>query len=177
MQSNYSSRKSARFLPIQVQAGYALVTSMLLLLMLATMGVSMYGNVNIQEQMAFNMRVKNRTFIAADSMLQSNWTLGKLTSARIAPGPVTTAITGGYNQENGITITGSMITCYKGESIDSVGYSMDAKLGRTVYKLQTFEAEATANETMANATTAIALGGFIVMGTQNGVSKIDPTCL
>ncbi len=154
------------------QAGYALVTSMLLLLMLATMGVSMYGNVNIQEQMAFNMQVKARTFIAADSLLQSNWTLGSLMKVRAEKEPVKWDEDDMYNQTTaGVTIdVDSNITiCFDGEINKSIGFGTEASLhashsgSNTVAKYQKFQLVANARDSVTNAETEIQQGGVMEM--------------
>ena len=158
------------------QAGYALVTSMLLLLMLATMGVSMYGNVNIQEQMAFNMRVKNRTFIAADSMLQSNWTRGQLTKVRQETDPVELIQDTMYDQDispgNSIDLVSTVTACFAGQMSQSLDNGLDDSLNYgandgTIAKNQKFKLIANAQENATNAETELHQGGFMLMPAGN----------
>ncbi|WP_052064110.1 pilus assembly PilX family protein [Acidihalobacter prosperus] len=58
------------------ERGFALVVSLLILVILTLLGVSMFGNVGLQERMAGNTREKNRAFAAAQTALQyAQWWL------------------------------------------------------------------------------------------------------
>ncbi|AOV18273.1 hypothetical protein BJI67_15465 [Acidihalobacter aeolianus] len=58
------------------QEGFVLVVSLLILVILTLLGVSMFGNVGLQQRMASNTREKNRAFEAAQSALQyAQWWL------------------------------------------------------------------------------------------------------
>lgn len=52
------------------QKGFALVVSLLILVVLTLLGVSMFSNVGLQQRMAGNTREKNRAFNAAQTALQ-----------------------------------------------------------------------------------------------------------
>lgn len=58
------------------QKGFALVVSLLILVVLTLLGVSMFGNVGLQQRMASNTREKSRAFEAAQAALQyAQWWL------------------------------------------------------------------------------------------------------
>ena len=156
-----------------VVSGYALVTSMLLLLVLATLGVSMYGNVTVQEQMASNVRVKNRTFITADSILQSNWTLtglGKVTDSPIVESGIEL-----YSQGESIAIDGEVSVCFFREEPTIIGYELNADINgsNTPIRNHSFMAESVAKEEATHAETRLAQGGFIPLPSANKTGNCD----
>lgn len=64
------------------QNGFALVVSLLILVVLTLLGVSMFSNVGLQQRMAGNTREKNRAFHAAQTALQyGEWWLTQQPSA------------------------------------------------------------------------------------------------
>lgn len=76
------------------QKGFALVVSLLILVVLTLLGVSMFSNVGLQQKMAGNIREKNRSFHAAQTALQfGEWWLtqsGHATQGVNCSGPSTT---------------------------------------------------------------------------------------
>lgn len=60
------------------QKGFALVVSLLFLVVLTLLGVSMFSNVGLQQRMAGNTREKNRAFQAAQTALRyGEWWLSQ----------------------------------------------------------------------------------------------------
>lgn len=60
------------------QSGFALVVSLLILVVLTLLGVSMFSNVGLQQRMASNTREKNRAFQAAQTALKyGEWWLSQ----------------------------------------------------------------------------------------------------
>ena len=55
------------------QNGVVLVACLLMLLIVTVLGVSAFSDVNLQEKMAGNFRVKTRTFEATNASVQEQW--------------------------------------------------------------------------------------------------------
>lgn len=138
-------------------SGYALVTSMLLLLVMTVLGISMYGNTQVQEQMAFNTLVKNRTFIAANSILQQYW------SNEGVQLDVRNASTDSKDYAFDHLIIDASIKLEQVDSSNVVASGFTLNTNRTYttsqWKRQVFVATATATEAKTNATTTIQQGG------------------
>lgn len=147
---------------ITANGGYVLATSLLLLVIMVMLGVSMYGNVTVQEKMADNMRVKSRTLVAVKSAVQSNWKYSVLVDAMM-PGTSTNTIQieDQFDSDN-ITLTGEVKVCYLGESI-CAGTAMDASPGSNAYVCKAFFAAGYVDEAASNTSTTIEQAGFLLM--------------
>ena len=152
---------------IHAQRGYALATALLILVVMASLGVSMFGNVGLQEKMSGNLRVKNRSMMVADSALQSNFTYENLRSKVSNPKTVFDIAddfrihnaNGGSTQ---IDLGGEVSICYLGY-MDATGEALDANSAgsNVVLTNHVFVAAAYAEEIATNATTTLEQGGYI----------------
>jgi len=148
------------------QSGYALATALLLLVIMAGLGVSMFGNVSLQEKMSNNLSVKNRSMLVADSALQSNFTfevlndhLGKDKTVTVLDPEFSDQILGDKFEMKGL-----VSVCYLGyipatgnsiNSSESVGGQYTGNVNHV------FVAAAYAEEEKTNSITTVEQGGYI----------------
>jgi len=151
-------------LKISQTKGYVLATSLLLLVVMAMLGVSMYGNVTVQEKMADNMRVKSRTLVAAKSAVQNNWRFEVLRDAMVSMGSTptnSTEITDEYDDGN-IDLSGEVSICYLGES-QCAGTELNANPSDSTYMCKAFFAAGHITEAASQTSTTIEQAGFLLM--------------
>lgn len=150
------------------QRGYALATSLLFLVVMAMLAVSMYGNVNVQEQMASNVRIKNRTLVAAKSALQDKWTSEVLRDHMLEQENREVIDVGDeYDTSNGgttIDLEGVVSICYMGER-ECVGCSLDASeiTDQAGFTYKTFFAATHVEEAATRSSTTIEQSGYLLM--------------
>ncbi len=155
-----------KILNTNTQSGYALATSLLLLVVMAGLGISMFGNVTLQEKMSDNLSVKNRSMLVADSALQSNFTFNALNDHLGSEKTVKNLASDFSDTVVGtdINMTGKVSICYLGyipatgnsiNSSESVGGQYTGNVNHI------FVAAAYAEEIATNSITTVEQGGYI----------------
>lgn len=145
--------------------GFALATSLLLLLVMTMVGISMFAGVNTQEKVSVNTRIKNRTMLTADSSVQQNWTLGILSQRMLDKELTPQEIDKNYNQD-AISLSGNVSICFLGEDAKSPGNEVKATFSdneKVTWKQSKFFAAAHVAEVATGASTTIEQGGFMLL--------------
>ena len=166
--------------PVQ-QSGIALFSGLMFLLILTILGVSMFGNVTVQEKMAGNFRTKIRTFGVADSSIREVWTVADLLGN---PDDNDVATETRINQMGDIFDTDTFVLdatstiCYGGEIPMPLSTEMNADIsegGHVALAHHLFSATGNANIVATHATSRIRQTGYITRPTTGRPPSICPS--
>lgn len=163
------------------QSGIALFSGLIFLLVLTILGVSMFGNVTVQEKMAGNFRTKIRTYQAADSSIRDVWTvadlLGNADDNDVATETRVSQMGDLFDTET-FTLDASSTICYGGEIPMPLSTEMNADVsegGHVPLAHHLFGATGDANIVATHARSSIRQTGYVTRPTTGRPASVCPS--